>query len=332
MKKEFSLELLKEVLSIQTYSHDQEQMLEYLVNYIFGKENITWQIDNGNLYITKGDSETFPCIVAHMDTVHQITSDLTIIQHNDLLGGYNMLEMNPTGIGGDDKVGVFIALSLLDELDDIKVAFFRDEEVGCEGSYLADMDFFNDCRFVLQADRRGNKDFIVDASGVELSSDRFRKDVKKIVKRYGYAFRSGMMTDVMALKENDIKCSVANVSCGYYRPHTATEYVVISDVKNCLELFHDICVSMTDIYYHEYRKIVYSYIDTFTKQWPYSYPVAASKKRNDFNKIESTKTEKYFGKKDDEIEYCVACWADFKAPNSAYCHTCKKHFDENTLW
>jgi len=136
-------------------------------------------------------------------------------------------------------------MQCLQFFDDIKVVFFRDEEVGCEGSYDADIDFFNDCSFVLQCDRRGNDDFINIAGGTQLSSKEFQSDVQPILKQYGYKFNTGMMTDVMALKETGIVCSMANISCGYYNPHAAQEYVNIVDVDNCLDMVKMIILELS---------------------------------------------------------------------------------------
>jgi hypothetical protein len=47
----------------------------------------------------------------------------------------------PTGIGGDDKCGVFACLTLLKELPYVKAAFFVSEETGCHGSLKADPRF-----------------------------------------------------------------------------------------------------------------------------------------------------------------------------------------------
>jgi hypothetical protein len=171
-----------------------------------------------------------------MDTVHPIVEDLSLLSVGDNITGFNTIAMKQTGIGGDDKVGIFIALSCLMKYDNIKIAFFRDEEVGCQGSYDADLEFFNDCSFVLQCDRRGNKDFVTTASGVELSSYHFQNSIQDILTTHGYTFSSGMMTDVMALKENGLRTSCANISCGYYNPHMENEYVNVPDVMNCLSL------------------------------------------------------------------------------------------------
>jgi hypothetical protein len=162
--------------------------------------------------------------------------------------------MEQVGIGGDDKVGVFITLEMLRKFDNMKVAFFRDEEVGCRGSYVADMGFFSNCRFILQCDRRGNDDFIIDASGIELSSSKFQDDVFPIISNYGYKFAHGMMTDVMALKENGVRCSVANIGCGYYNPHTAQEYVSVYDVEVCMEMCETIIKYCVGNYKHKYKK------------------------------------------------------------------------------
>ena len=51
----------------------------------------------------------------------------------------------PTGIGGDDKAGVFICLQLLEKLDSCKVFLPVAEETGCNGSKEADPEFFTRC-------------------------------------------------------------------------------------------------------------------------------------------------------------------------------------------
>lgn len=35
-------------------------------------ENVEYQVENGNIYVIKGNADLYPCIVAHMDTVHDI--------------------------------------------------------------------------------------------------------------------------------------------------------------------------------------------------------------------------------------------------------------------
>jgi putative aminopeptidase FrvX len=235
---------LIEILAIQSESYNQTAMFQYIVSELteMGCELYEY---NGCIYATKGNADLYTCVVSHMDTVHTICEDLTPIGINGNITGFNAVTMEQTGIGGDDKVGIFIAIQCLESFDNIKAVFFRDEEVGCEGSYDPDHDFFNDCSFVLQCDRKGNSGFVTNAGGTELSSKQFQNDLKPILKQYGYKTVNGMMTDVMALKESDILCSMANIECGYYNPHTAQEYVNINDVQNCLNMVKKIITDMS---------------------------------------------------------------------------------------
>lgn len=247
---ENKIEKLREVLKVQSYSYEQWRMFAYIIRKVYDYD---FYVNDGNIYIEKGEAKNKPCIVAHMDTVHPIAEDLSILEVDGKLTGFNRVNMTQTGIGGDDKVGIFIALQCLEYFDNIKVAFFRDEEVGCVGSGNADMAFFDNCTFVLQCDRKGNKDFVTNASGTELSSKEWQNSIKNTINKYGYSYANGMMTDVMTLKENGLKVCCANISCGYYNPHCDNEYVVIADVMNCLSLVIDVIEKYgTKVYKHKY--------------------------------------------------------------------------------
>jgi len=246
---------LNEVLTIQSHSGREWRMFAFIIRQL-KKQGVYYTTDEvGNIYAQKGGGDSFPCVVAHMDTVHPIVEDLSIISVGDKLTGFNRITMQQTGIGGDDKVGVYIALKCLQKYDCIKVAFFVDEERGCIGSGVADVSFFADCRFILQADRRGSTDFVHTAAGVALSSKKFRKAVGKYLSMYGYKFTTGLMTDVMALKQGGVAVSMANVSCGYHRPHSDDEWVSVSQVETCLDLFTSIIENLTDLYPHNYQRV-----------------------------------------------------------------------------
>jgi len=300
---------LTEILSIQSVSYDQWRMFAYIIRQIKSIPDVSYHVTGGNIYITRGKSDTYPCIVAHMDTVHDIVEDLTPVEFDGNITGFNTITMEQTGIGGDDKVGIYIALQCLSKFDNIKVAFFRDEEVGCVGSYDAEMSFFSDCRFVLQCDRRGNSDFVTTASGVDLSSKAFQDDILPIISSYGYKFAHGAMTDVMALKENGIKCSVANMSCGYYNPHMPTEYVNVFDVEVCLEMCRTIISYCTDTYKHKYKPKYAMPVAT-----SYKYPKQQTKSFFDWATPKSSAplwTDDYpdVPTPKEEDNYCIECWA-----------------------
>lgn len=294
--------MLKEILSIQSTSENQWRMFAYIIRHLSVLDDTNYYVDDGNIYITKGDAREYPCVVAHMDTVHDIVEDLTPIEIDGKITGFNRVTMEQTGIGGDDKVGIYIALKCLEIFDNIKVAFFRDEEIGCVGSYGADMDFFKDCMYVLQCDRKGNSDFIVNGAGVELSSDEFIKAVEPLLFGYGYSTAFGSITDVVALKENGLGVSVANISCGYYNPHMAEEYVVIRDVENCLALVVSIIATLDKRYVHDVP--VYEQ----PKYWSGSYG-------KDF----------WYDKSYMEQDLCNDCWAD-PVYEQGMCKTCHSFY------
>ena len=243
-------------------------MIEFLTRYA-AAAGWHWRLDEtGNLYVTSGESETYPCVCAHVDTVHSIEpGGITPVEIDGLVTGINPLTMVQTGIGGDDKCGIYAALTCLRSLPVCKAAFFVDEEIGCAGSGDADMAFFADCRFVLQADRKGRKDFVHDING-RLSSKTFMRAVKPILATYGFRPCSGMTTDIEALRNNEIGISVANMSAGYYNPHSRGEYICIADLENTRNLMVQICQEMVDVYPFVFeRRAVTSFSHIMPASW-----------------------------------------------------------------
>lgn len=257
------------LLEVQSVTYEEGRMNSHIIDILKKMQGVQFFTDKTktgiNIYATKNTnkSKDFPCIVAHTDTVHDIVSNLTCVEVDGKYTGINAHTMAQTGIGGDDKVGIFVALRMLNELDACKVVFFHAEEIGCVGSRKADLDFFKDCRFVLQCDRKGNKDFVTDIMGTELSSHEWQTDIEDILLRHGYDFTDGGITDVGELKELGLTIPVANMSCGYYNPHCKDEYIVIKDVDNVISLVKDICTKITKTYYHKAEKKSYGYGKTY---------------------------------------------------------------------
>jgi di/tripeptidase len=246
--------LLKEVLSVPTKTYQEQRMVEFLVNWLT-ENNIDHYVDDKmNVYATKQETSElpedfyFPCVISHTDTVHNI--DTINIEEMMLpnaqgeikpsLKAYNDSNL-PTGIGGDDKCGVFACLTLLKELPNLKAAFFVSEETGCHGSRAADPKFFDNVGYGIQFDAPENWMITEKCFGQILfdrDSDFFQKvdevltegmvneDMQYMVHPY---------TDVYALRSLfDFSC--VNFSIGYYDYHTKNEYVVIEDVFNGIEM------------------------------------------------------------------------------------------------
>ncbi len=204
----------------------------------------------GNLYAVKGRAKTYPCVVAHVDEVHRhrtgtygahVVADAMVI-------GYDHRHKCMTGIGADDKNGIWICLKCLEDFKVMKCAFFVQEENGCIGSRGADMAFFSDCRFVLQCDRWGNSDFITRIHGTELCTCDFIGCAA--APKYGYQPAEGATTDVYVLKRRGLPVSCANISCGYYEPHTNREYTILEDLHKCYRFVRHIVIAHKTVSIH----------------------------------------------------------------------------------
>jgi putative aminopeptidase FrvX len=248
-----NLELLKEVLSVPTKTYKEEKMIIYLLNWLTENNINHYMDDYGNVYATKKEGEVpedfyYPCVISHTDTVHNI--DTINIKEEMLknaqgelkpsLKAYNDDEF-PTGIGGDDKCGVFACLTLLQELPYVKAAFFVSEETGCHGSRMADPTFFENVGYGIQFDAPENWMITEQCYGNVLfdrDSDFFEKCDKVLTEGMDNDRMSYMVhpyTDVYALSDKfDFSC--INFSIGYYDYHTRNEYVVIEDVYNGIEM------------------------------------------------------------------------------------------------
>ena len=154
------------------------------------------------------------------------------------LKAYEEISGKPTGIGGDDKAGVFICLELLRELESCKIFLPVAEETGCNGSKEADPDFFKDVSYAIQFDSTENNTMSKTLMGVPLFEENgdFIGKVKNLINEHGLTqWRHHPYTDTMILSQNfDFSC--LNFAAGYYRYHTKDEYVVIEDVNNTLNL------------------------------------------------------------------------------------------------
>lgn len=211
--------------------------------------------DEGQLYAVKGTADTYPCVVAHTDQVQDAACKA--FQAKDIMFGLSLDGRSFQGLGADDKNGIWIALKCLEAFSIIKVAFFRDEERGCLGSAKANIKFFEDCRFVVQCDRKGGHDFIYEIGTTEICSKAFMQAAD--LKTYGFKKCTGMMTDVQKLRNMGVKVSCCNISCGYYEPHTAREYTILPELKNTLAFVKNIIRNCTDVYPFEAPKPNYGY-------------------------------------------------------------------------
>lgn len=242
------IKLLKQILSIPTYTGEEERLVKFLKTYL-NEKSISFKVDdNGNIIATKGKANVYPCLVAHTDTVHQIQSDKIEIRSvhrknpsgelKPAFTGFMPNTNTPLGCGGDDKAGVFICLQLLDYFDNIKVFFSVSEENGCIGTKAAAKEWFKDVGYFIQFDSPENNTMSLTLGGRRLFTEngRFWELAKGLVFEHGITeYQHHSFTDVGFLgKEYGVDC--LNLATGYYNLHTIHEYVVLEDVENSIIL------------------------------------------------------------------------------------------------
>jgi putative aminopeptidase FrvX len=265
------LQLLKEVLSVPTYTYQEDLMVQFIVDWL-KSNNIEHYVDEHlNVYAIKQTGElpedfVFPCVVAHTDTVHKL--DTINVREEMLPNSNGELKLSlkayndnglPTGIGGDDKCGVFACFELLKELPNLKAAFFVSEETGCHGSKMADPSFFTNVGYAIQFDAPENWMVTETCYGARLfdREGEFFEKCDKVLNESMNEKRQYMVhpyTDVYALKTKfDFSC--INFSIGYYRYHTNQEYVVVEDTFNGVDMGKQMIESLGyQKYTHERQK------------------------------------------------------------------------------
>lgn len=261
--------LLKQLYAIHSPSGREKRMRRFIKRYIrknCGVCNIE-QDSIGNVFVTKGVADTYPCLASHIDQVQQTHSrDFVCIDSEGVIFGYSPKCHQLQGLGADDKNGILICLECLAKYDAIKVAFFVGEEAGCTGSSACDLAFFSDCRFIIEPDRRGSSDLITSMFCGDVCSEDFTKAID--AKKFGYEEEDGTVTDVGTLTERGVGISCLNLSCGYYEAHTDREFTVLSELENCLRFVQHIIENCTEVYPFEYQS--YSYGGYYGRSYGWS--------------------------------------------------------------
>jgi tripeptide aminopeptidase len=259
MKIQPDLDLLTNLLYQQTPSRglDQDRLIDWIINWT-RENNIecrTQKDGYGNLYITKGNSVLYPCVVAHVDINQDFKEEMGIFQSSKFIFAFDDETGKQCGPGFDDKAGVCFALQMLREFDNIKVFLSKDEEVGCRGTRVANMNFFKNCSLVLQGDRRSfTTDISEFTNGVEVVSESFKDEMLELNAKYGYSFTRCVYTDIGELKIQGLSCVAFNFSIGYFNEHNDDEVLSIDHFTNAINYGYEIIKQHGDIQWYHISK------------------------------------------------------------------------------
>lgn len=221
-QKELYTILINELklLGYKVYDNDQS---EHCSRYIYGV---------GSIPI---------CLTAHLDTVFGNNRNKDIKVNGDII-------TSKDGLGGDDRVGVYMILDIIKKYK-CNVLFLEDEECGHSGAVhfingpYREM-FMKQNNFCIDLDMHGANILTF----YETTNDEFKKEILSILKDYKQRDPKVGASDLIELTVGwDKQCrsgirhmdgtNIAsfNIGVGYYNAHTLEEYVKFSEVKKSID-------------------------------------------------------------------------------------------------
>lgn len=191
----------------------QPQLKKYLEHELKGM-GYSVQTKKGFLY-APGDVPVL--LTAHLDTVHKHQPQ--IICYSDD-GRY---VMSPTGIGGDDRAGVYMIMQIIQSVR-CHVLFCEDEETGGHGAKaFAKCEIRPDLRFIVGLDRHGDNDAVF--------YDCDNPDFTEFVCSFDFQTERGSFSDISIIAPK-LKTAAVNISAGYHCEHRPNEYIDLAAVEN----------------------------------------------------------------------------------------------------
>lgn len=228
------MEVLKALYNINSKSGREGEIKRFFLQQLADLQLDIEEDEIGNLFITKGKAKKYPCVTAHLDEVHE-ESPYRVVEDSFRIFGEDK-QGSMTGIGADDKNGLWIILRLLHEVPVLKVALFVEEEkkgvfAGCRGSRTCSLHHFDNVLYVLAVDRKGCSEIVINGKGdVKLCDASFPPP--HLLQQYNYECVDGGKTDVVELKMRGLTVPCCNISCGYYNAHKSEEYTNTLHLKN----------------------------------------------------------------------------------------------------
>lgn len=240
------MHLLKQLYTISSKSGNEGRIKAFILNCLKDMPISIETDEIGNMYITKGYAEKYPCLAAHLDEIHA-PCEREVVVEGDKVYTVDRL-WNRVGCGADDKNGLWVIINLLRSEPVLKVALFVQEErtgdiVGCRGARACDLSFFNNVKFVLECDRKGCSDVVSVGKGDTILCEQGFIP-QHILSKYGYEMVKGGKTDVVELKMRGLDIPVCNIGCGYYDAHKNVEYTMFSELQDCLSFVRNVLKSI----------------------------------------------------------------------------------------
>lgn len=205
-----------------------------------------WTIYKEKKYVVVSPIEegNYPLVASHYDTVRMSKYPPKLLRLGDTI-----VSAERAPIGGDDRCGVAIALSLIQDGIKANYCFFDEEEIGAGGSraFLSKSpEIAKRSTCYIGLDRRGSKEAAVYS---------YRSDtLMQLLSQFGYEQAFGSMTDISVIQDKLPKAA-ANLSVGFTEEHTPNEKISIGDAYKTYLNMRKIIKLTTNVYFNDIESI-----------------------------------------------------------------------------
>lgn len=191
---------------------NQEKIHEVLKQFLTAHYPTDCIIDNEDYLCAIGNIPI--ALVAHMDTVWEDKLPKLIFCDNE-----KGVMWSPTGLGADDKAGIFAILNIIESGLHPHVIFTHDEEIGGLGAEMLGSTKcpFKNLNYIIQLDRRGYNDCVF--------YDGENTKFMEYIEHFGFSTARGTFSDISILCPAWNVCGV-NLSIGYMHEHSPSEILV----------------------------------------------------------------------------------------------------------
>ena len=265
---------LMKLLSIHGVSSNEGNVRNYLKPILENSMDEVVIDSYGNLLATKkignGAGATV-LLSAHMDTVRGVLADRKVLVSND----GDTITSNKGALGADDRAGIAIILEVLRNIESLsfqgtlKIAFSREEEIGCVGAKQIDANWYADVDLAIVVDRRGNRDIVTGCYNA-FCSDAVGNFFEEASKMQGMNWKAveGGISDATVFSNKGVNS--VNLSAGYRNEHTDKEYVVFSDMVDTVRLILQVFAIVNTFYLTFGQVPMYSnWVQDYTKKKSY---------------------------------------------------------------
>lgn len=228
----------------------QEELLDFCYIELIKRGYKNKDIVYGDYIYAKGNIPVL--LIAHCDIVHKdIPTTIVYDKQQRIL-------WSPTGIGGDDRCGVYALLKICEKFKPY-VLFTTDEEIGCVGAKKFTKDFDElPVNFMIEIDRRGNNQAVFYSCG--------NKEFQNYILSFGLDKQIGSCSDVKILS-TEFDIAGCNLSAGYYNEHTTSEHIYLEHLDNTIAIVERILKDTKNHKFYDCQEIVYTKPTYVQKKW-----------------------------------------------------------------